>query len=192
MAIKDKVNDAWQEIDTLKVPVNGAYQEADHANALVDGAWQEVWSSGIPCTVTCSFSSVNITANTITPHGNYVDFNLGGNASTYAANVKLWLASDIDIPANTPISVSFDIDITSKQGAGGVYLRCYWDATNSDKYNQTLLSIPESSQTVSFSTLTPTKDVFSISIHFDMNSTTVKFAGTISNLVINGEKCKFV
>lgn len=44
MAIKDKVNEAWQEIETLNVPVNSAYQEADHANALVDGAWQEVWS----------------------------------------------------------------------------------------------------------------------------------------------------
>ncbi len=51
MAIKDKVNSAWQEIETLNIPVNGAYQEADHANALVSGAWQEIWASQKPLTI---------------------------------------------------------------------------------------------------------------------------------------------
>lgn len=43
MAIKTKVNSAWEDITTLNVPVNNASQEADYANALVNGAWQVVW-----------------------------------------------------------------------------------------------------------------------------------------------------
>lgn len=193
MAIKDKVSGAYQDVETLNVPVNGAYQEADHANALVDGAWQEVWSSGYSFTP----SIYNASYGTCTPQGCSAKWDVSVNVSGYAAKVRITLAGDVNIPANTEFDVSFDLTYTNMSYAsgstptGGMGVSFYDADGNSvgGKGEQGVLT----SQTISYNGLkydgNPIKRVI---IWQEYNGSEFSFTATISNLVVAGTKCKFV
>lgn len=193
MAIRDKVSGAYQDIETLKVPVNGAMQEADHANALVDGAWQEVWSSGYSFTP----SIYNASYGTCTPQGSSAEWNVNVNVSGYAATVKMIMDGGVDIPANTEFDVSFDITYANWSassggaGSGGTYIACY-DA-NGNAVASKNMQTPNTSTTVSFTGLkSTTNPIEKITITMELNGSKFSYTATVSNLTINGTKCKFV
>lgn len=191
MAIKDKVSGAYQDIETLKVPVSGAYQEADHANALVDGAWQEVWSSGY------SFTPTINDYGSATPQGSSAEWNVSASVSGYAIKARITLAGDVDIPANIEFGVSFDLTYTNMSYASGSTPNggmgvSFYDADGNSVGGKSMSGVL-TSQTVSYTGLKYTGNpIKRVIIWQEYNGSKFSFTATISNLVINGVKCKFV